>query len=126
MMESAKALINAQISNDNEMELTEATEIFGILQSSRYKQEFDDLIRSAILYSRIRVDWYVSVQKELDVDDNERTFAHNHFISSCAAMSEKMKASGENVEWRFRIGRDRKAIGDFACLLHAVMGIKAR
>jgi len=58
--------------------------------------------------------------------DEERTIAHNAFISACDVLSRNMKAAGEDIQWRFQIGNDRKSIGDFACLLHAVIGIKAR
>ncbi len=108
------------------MELTEAMEIFEILQNSKHRQEFDNLIGCAVIYSRIRVDWYIAVQKGLEVDENERTYAHDDFIGCCVTMSEKMKASGENVEWRFAIGKNRREIGDFACMLNAVLDIKAR
>jgi hypothetical protein len=108
------------------MELSEATSIFDTLKTSTHKKEFEDLLSTAIIYSRIRVDWYTSIEHGLEVDEHQRTHAHNDFISACAALSEKMKTSGEDIAWRFKIGRDRKAIGDFACMLHAVIGIKAR
>jgi hypothetical protein len=108
------------------MDLTEATSIFETLKTSTHKQEFEDLLSCAIIYSRIRVDWYINIEHGLEVDESHRTHAHNDFISACAALSEKMKESGEDIAWRFRIGKDRKSIGDFACMLHAVIGIKAR
>ena len=103
--------------------MAEATEIFVILQNSKHKQEFDDLISRAIKYARIRTDWYMAALKGLAVDENERTSAHDDFIACCAEISAKMKQSGEPAEWRIKIGRDRKAIDDFTCLLHAVLGI---
>jgi len=108
------------------MELAEVTEIFEALQTSKHKQEFDDLIACAIKYARIRTDWYLATEKGLVVEENERSYSHDDFIACCAELSKKMKESGEPSEWRFKIGKDRKAIGDFACLLHAVIGIKAR
>ena len=108
------------------MELKEALQIFGTLEASKHKNLFNTLIQCAIIYSRIRVDWYYAgVDEQLELDF-ERTAAHDEFISSCAALSQKMKETGEDVTWRFAIGKDRKSIGDFACLLHAVIGIKAR
>jgi len=108
------------------MELAEATEIFELLQSSKHKQEFDDLLTCGVQYARIRTDWYLAAAKGLVVEENERAYAHDDFIACCAELSQKMKESGEPTQWRFRIGRDRKSIGDFACLMHAVLGIKAR
>ena len=37
-----------------------------------------------------------------------------------------MAKVGEDIEWRREVGDDRKTIGDFACLLHCVLGIQAR
>lgn len=108
------------------MELAEATEIFETLKNSKHTQEFDDLITCAIRYARIRTDWFMATAKGLEVDEAERTYAHNDFIACCAELSKKMKESGEPSEWRFKIGKERKATGDFACLLHTVIGIKAR
>ncbi len=36
-----------------------------------------------------------------------------------------MAATGEDNRWRLDIGTDRKAIGDFAGLLHCLRGIAA-
>jgi len=108
------------------MELTEAMSIFNTLKASKHKQEFEDLINCAVIYSRLRVDWYIAAAKGLAVNELDRAYAHDDFINACAALSAKMKASGEPSQWRFSVGKDRKAIGDFACLLHAVLGIKAR
>lgn len=57
--------------------------------------------------------------------EEERTIAHNAFISSCDILSRNMIQSGEDNRWRSQIGSDRKDIGDFACLLHALMEIQA-
>jgi hypothetical protein len=58
--------------------------------------------------------------------DPSRTTAHNAFIDECNILSRAMAAAGESNGWRAEIGTDRKEIGDFACLLHAVIGIRAR
>jgi len=58
--------------------------------------------------------------------DEERTRAHNAFISACDILSRNMAESGEVHTRRTVIGQDRKDIGDFACLVHAVLGIMAR
>jgi len=100
-------------------------EIFEVLKNSKHEQEFDDLLSCAIKYARIRTDWHMAAAKGLVVEENERAYAHDELITSCAELSKRMKESGEPAQWRFKIGRDRKSIGDFACLLHAVMRIKA-
>ena len=107
------------------MELEEARQIFEILVASRHKSLVNKLIRSAIRYSRLRVDWYLSDQQARMELEMERSIAHNAFISACDILSRNMRESIEDNKWRAKIGTDRKSIGDFACLLHAVIGISA-
>jgi hypothetical protein len=108
------------------MELKEAENIFEILRTSYFQSFVEALLKSAIRYSRLRVDWYLTNQEQRREMEEERTIAHNAFISACDILSRNMKQRGEDYKWRFQIGNNRKSIGDFACLLHAVMGIKAR
>ena len=108
------------------MELNQAMQIFEKLEGSKHTQQFNTLMERAIIYSRIRVDWYYAELNEQFELDYDRTVAHDEFISSCAVLSQKMKETGEDSKWRFAIGQDRKSIGDFACLLNAVIGIRAR
>lgn len=108
------------------MELEQAHQIFNIINNSGHKPLVNSLLKSAIQYSRIRVDWYFLDQAERNEMDKERTIAHNAFISACDVLSRNMKAGGEDNQWRIQIGVDRKIIGDFACLLNAIVGIEAR
>lgn len=108
------------------MDFNEVEQIFNTLKNSKHQQLFKSLLKSAVRYSRLRVDWYLSDQEQRNEMDEERTTAHNAFISECDILSRNMKAAGEDNQWRLQIGKDRKSIGDFACFLHAVIGIKAR
>jgi hypothetical protein len=108
------------------MELEQADQIFNIINNSRYQHLVNSLLKSAVRYSRLRVDWYFSDLELRNEMDEERTIAHNAFISACDILSRNMKAVGEDNQWRIQIGNERKSIGDFACLLHAVIGLKAR
>ena len=108
------------------MEFKEVLEIYNELNSSKHHPLVKSLIKSAVRYSRLRVDWLLSDQGNRMELEEERTIAHNAFISSCDILSRNMNQSGEDNHWRSQIGSDRKDIGDFACLLHAVMGIQAR
>jgi hypothetical protein len=108
------------------MELKEAKEIYEFLKCSKNKKQFNNLIKYAIIYARIRVDWALSTMQEQIDANEERTIAHDEFILSFDLLTLKMKECGENFSWRYMIGSDRKAIGDFACLLQAVIGIEAR
>jgi len=108
------------------MDLKEAEQIFNTLNNSQHQQFFKSVLNSAVRYSRLRVDWYLSDQEQQIEMDEERTIAHIAFISACDILSRNMKAAGDDNQWRVKIGTDRKSIGDFACLINAIIGIKAR
>ena len=108
------------------MNLTEAHQILETISATKHNPLLSSLLRRAVRYSRLRVDWYFLSQEDQIELDKERTLAHNAFIDACNILSRNMQAAGEDTLWRKQIGEDRKEIGDFACLLHAVIGIKAR
>ena len=108
------------------MTIDEAKLIFsGIKKSSFYALEAN-LVKSAIRYAHIRVDWELSsAHVRRDMDD-ERTRSHNTFIDSCNILSRNMAKNSEDNTWRQLLGDDRKTIGNFACSLHCLLGLKAR
>jgi hypothetical protein len=108
------------------MELRVAEKIYDKVMSSKLIELKKALITTGIRYARIHVDWsLVNLEERLDIEE-ERTHAHNAFISACDVLARNMGKAGEDNTWRIQLGDDRKIIGDFACLLHAVIGIKAR
>jgi hypothetical protein len=108
------------------MELKEALQIFETLKGTMHPKEFERMVKSAVRYAGIRAEWYFAKAAEQNIMDDERTIAHDAFIHACDVLSLKMKENGESIAWRIAIGSDRKSVGDFACLLHAIIGIKAR
>jgi hypothetical protein len=108
------------------MELKEALQIFETLKATKHTQAFDWMVKSAVRYAGIRAEWYFAQAAEQNMMDDERTIAHDAFIHACDVLSLKMKENGESSAWRIAIGSDRKSIGDFACLVHAIIAIKAR
>jgi len=108
------------------MELSEAKDIYSKLLSSRHQSFVNSLVKSAVRYARLRVDWLLSDQEGRNELEAERTASHNAFISTCDILSRNMLKSGEDNTWRTQIGSNRKDIGDFACLIHAVLGINGR
>ncbi|MDD3743496.1 MAG: hypothetical protein PHX54_07750 [Lentimicrobiaceae bacterium] len=106
--------------------INEITLVYNQLLESRHKGLVDSFIKKAIRYARLRVDWYQSDTPSRVQLDAERTRAHDAFIDACNILSRNMIKIGENAEWRLKLGNNRKDIGDFACMLHAVIGIKAR
>jgi hypothetical protein len=83
-------------------------------------------LEAAVRYAEFRVAWGMVDASGRKAMDPSRTTAHNVFIDECNILSRAMAAAGESNGWRAEIGTDRKEIGDFACLLHAVIGIRAR
>ena len=108
------------------MEINEVNEIFAQLMNSSHQTLVKSMITSAVRYSRFRVDWLLSYHDGRMEMDEERTAAQNAFISACDILSRNMHQTGENNHWHTQIGADRKSIGDFACILHSVLGIQAR
>ena len=81
---------------------------------------------AAINYARIRADWFmatVEVRAELD---HRRRAAHNVFIDACNILSRAMHKQGKSITWRQTLGQNRKEMGDFACHLHCILGVRAR
>ncbi len=113
------------------MDLLCAKEIYeGILASVQgiplLEQATQDLFQSAIRYARIRTDWMMAGIEERNAMDASRTAAHDAFIDACNIVSRNAIRQGTTTPWRALLGNDRKEIGDFACYLHALLGIQAR
>jgi hypothetical protein len=86
----------------------------------------NDLIIYAVRYARIRADWQLAVISERRVMESQRTSAHNSLIDAANILSRAMSKIGEETTWREKLGNDRKEIGDWACYIHAHLGIQAR
>jgi hypothetical protein len=110
----------------NVMDYQEAEQIFQAIRSSKLHKFSKPLINTAIRYAQIRVEWYIANLEGKKELDEERTRAHNALISNCDVLAGNMKKAGEDDSWRIKLGTDRKRIGDFACLVHALIGIEAR
>ena len=108
------------------MELNEAREIYNVVKGSKHQVLVNVVLKNAVRYANIRVEWLMSEGEERKVIDGDRTLIHNAFISSCNALPRNMGTSGEDISWRRDIGSLREDIGDFACLINAVMGLNAR
>lgn len=108
------------------MTFEEANKIFIELNESSLKTFVNSLIKSGLRYSHIRAEWWLLKPDERVKLDQERTIAHNAFISSCDILARNMGNRNEDTLWRKKIGNDRKEIGDFACWIHLIMGLKAR
>jgi len=103
-----------------------AASVLKEIESSNLIDLRDSLLQSAVRYARIRTDWALAEPETRKDMDRTRTAAHNSFIVSCNVLSRAMKKAGGSIRWRERLGQDRKCIGDFACQIHCLLGIRAR
>lgn len=85
-----------------------------------------ELFRAAVRYAHIRADWSFLTLDQRSDTSAERTVAHNAFIESCNALSRYMTANGMPTSWRTRLGTNREVIGDFACFIHCMIGLRSR
>ena len=107
------------------MEYSTASNLYNQISETEQKDLLNDLVLSALEYARIRTDWYLS-DKDRRIELNERRKAsHETLIDSCNILSREMAKKGENISWRDTLGDEIEDIGDFACYLHCIMGIKA-
>lgn len=83
-------------------------------------------LEAAVRYAEIRVAWGMADAAGRLAMDLSRTSAHNVFIDECNIVSRSMAAAGESNAWRGEIGMERGEIGDFACIIHCVLGLRAR
>lgn len=108
------------------MDIQAAREILAAIEATSLAELREDLIAKAVRYARIRTDWWRMAPEERRAADAMRTAAHDALIDACNILSRNMAKTGEDNTWRARLGDDRRVIGDFACLLHAILGIRAR
>ena len=119
-------MINQITVRNKNMNMNTAEEIYAGINTTRLADLRLELIKSAVNYARMRTDWELAFSGERQAMNTDRTVCHNAFISSRDILSRNMKAAGEAIEWRRTMGDDRREIGDFACLLHCILGINAR
>ena len=108
------------------MNQTEAVRIYEAMkQTTQWRDLLDDLVKAAVRYARLRVDWALTPADQRNAIDQSRRLAHNAFIDCCDILSRNMARVGESDDWRALLGHDRKVIGDFACHLHCLIGLGA-
>lgn len=102
-----------------------AAEIFDAIKTEDHELK-QSLILCAVRYARVRTDWRLAIPDERRAMDAGRIVAHNALFDAANILSRAMLKSGEDVTWRRKLGDDRKEIGDWACHVHARLGILAR
>ena len=113
------------------MRQTEAERLFEQLIEAVAHEEvlrslYRDLCLAAVRYARARTDWQLADTQTRIAMDATRTASHNALIDACNILSRACATLGRSTEWRRNLGEDRRQIGDFACHLHACLGVLAR
>lgn len=108
------------------MDHTTAERVLEAIERSRFVKPRDDLVAAAVRYARLRTDWQLSTREQRMAMDRTRSGAHNVLIDACNILSRAMGEAGEDNAWRGVLGTDRKEVGDFACHLQAILGVRAR
>lgn len=109
------------------MDVSQAMSILNrIEQSSSAGSRRRSWLEAGVSYAELRVAWGMADSAGRRAMDRSRTSAHNVFIDECNILSRTMAEAGESNAWRGEIGTERGEIGDFACLLHCVLGLRAR
>ena len=108
------------------MTFEEAKQVFESMEASSLVPLRRDLVMAAVRYAGMRVEWALADPDARRAMDPARTAAHDAFIDACNILSRNMAKAGEDNRWRARLSDDRKTIGDFACYLNALLGIRAR
>lgn len=103
-----------------------AAQIWQQIENTSCRDLKRDLVRKALEYAHIRANWSLLDFEERRARDRGRTLAHDALIDACNILSRNMARTGEDNGWRAVMGEDRKDIGDFACHLHALLGVRMR
>lgn len=108
------------------MDFQTAREIYEAMCSSGQARLRGQLVDATVRYARIRTDYFLADADTRGDMEDDRTRAHDVLIDACNILVRAMHKYGENIEWRERLTNDRKVVGDFACHVHALLGIYAR
>lgn len=108
------------------MDYKTAEKAYEVMNRSAETRLVREVIILAIRYAGIRASyWLATPELRLEMSPG-RTQAHNALIDACNILSRTQAKLGEDNSWREVLGTDRKEIGDFACHVHAMLGIQAR
>ncbi len=106
------------------MTLEIAKQILDIIDKTKLTLLKHELLNYAVEYSRIRVEYYIASDSGRIQIEDLRSAKHNAFIDSCNILSREMLKIGEDASWRKVLGNDRRTIGDFACYIHLILGLR--
>jgi hypothetical protein len=108
------------------MDYEMAVEIWRQIRASALGELRQELVELAVRYARMRVDYWLAKPEQQRLLGADRSRCHDALIAKCDILARNMAQRGEDDLWRIQLGPDRKDIGDFACFLHAMLGVAAR
>lgn len=114
------------------MNYEESMKLFDLIrQAGSYNDEdwqelYTDFLDKAIEYAHIKARWSFMTPGELGGSNKNRSVQHDLVISSIAILARYAKSKGYDASWDTILDRDRRDIGDFACHIHAIIGIGRR
>ena len=124
VQDNSKSIKN--ILTDQDLTYRNFHKFYHAIENSKQIEAKKSFYKNASRYAQMRVNWFLVDREEREGMHEERRSAHNVFIDSCNTMSRIMIKNGEDATWRKNLSDDRQVIGDFACYISFVLGIKAR
>ena len=107
------------------MDPRRAEQLLQAIETSSLEELRRALLKAAVRYAHMRAEWQLAPAAERAAMDLSRGKAHDALIDACNILSRNMATRNEDVAWRAALGNERKEIGDFACHLHALLGVRA-
>lgn len=95
------------------------------------KEFFDDFLSKAIQYAHLRANWELMDRETRMNEDEGRILLHNSVITSINVLKRLCDIDNIDTSWRDKLGSERegterKRIGDFACFMAYITGVRNR
>lgn len=120
------------LTKNDALTLEKADEILSRIEASLDKNDedaielYNDFLEGAVAYANVRAGWLLLSNDEKMDQDKGRTYKHDSVINRVNILARYLDKIGKDVSWREELGESRKAIGDFACYVALVYGLRAR
>lgn len=120
------------LTKNDALTLEKADEILSKIEASLDKNDedaielYNDFLEGAVAYANVRAGWLLLSNDEKMEQDKGRTYKHDSVINRVNILARYFEKTGKEVSWREDLGESRKTIGDFACYVSLVYGLRAR
>lgn len=120
------------LTKNDALTLEKADEILSRIEASLDKNDedamelYNDFLEGAVAYANVRAGWLLLSNDEKMEQDKGRTYKHDSVINRVNILARYLDKIEKDVSWREELGESRKAIGDFACYVSLVYGLRAR